>query len=402
MDRTPIELYIHIPFCVKKCQYCDFLSFGTEDERLKETGCYPDKKHPVPDSYVAALCQEMRIHGQSSLGKRPVTSVFFGGGTPSLLSTKQLLTIMRTMKDTFKLSGNAEITMEANPGTLTPNGLKMMRLYGINRLSIGLQSANDHELQQLGRIHSFSAFKQCYRWAREAGFKNINVDLIMAVPSQTPVSWEKTLASVTDLAPEHISAYSLIVEEGTPFDRLYEEGKLNLPSEEEERLMYHYTQEALGQLGYEQYEISNYAKKGRVCVHNIGYWERQDYLGMGLGAASLLENRRLKVTEDIELYQSIMNTEAAGSFPKDFYMEEKTLEVQEAMEEFMFLGLRMTRGVSEKAFEKEFHQKIMAVYGEVINRYTVQGLLKRKNGRIRLTDRGMDLANVVMSDFLMD
>ncbi len=402
MHRKPLEIYIHIPFCVRKCQYCDFLSFGMEDERLKGTDCHPNRHRPVPDTYVAALCQEMRVHGKSSLGKRPVTTVFFGGGTPSLLSSKQLLMIMKTLRDQFNLAKNAEITMEANPGTLTPEGLKMMRRFGVNRLSIGLQSVNDHELQQLGRIHSFSAFKQCYRWAREAGFQNINVDLITAVPSQTVNSWKKTLETVTALAPEHISAYSLIIEEGTPFEALYEEGKLDLPSEEDERSMYHLTKKILERLGYERYEISNYAKKGRACRHNIGYWERRDYLGMGLGAASLLGDRRLKVTEDIILYQSIAKENGEDHLPENFYMEEELLTAQASMEEFMFLGLRMIRGISEREFEKIFHQKIMAVYGRVINKYAAQGLLQRKNGRISLTEQGMDLANVVMSDFLID
>lgn len=402
MRREPLELYIHMPFCVRKCQYCDFLSFGTEDERLKDTGCHPDRQHPVPDSYVEALCQEMCLHGQSDLGKRPVTSVFFGGGTPSLLSSDQLLMIMKTLLEQFNLSRNAEITMEANPGTLTPERLKRMHRYGINRLSIGLQSVNDKELQMLGRIHSFGAFRQCYLWAREAGFHNINVDLITAVPSQTVDSWKKTLETVTALKPEHISAYSLIIEEGTPFEKLYDEGKLDLPSEDDERQMYHYTRTALKKLGYERYEISNYAKEGKACQHNIGYWRRRDYLGMGLGAASLLGDKRLKVTEDIDLYQSLIMTGPLKRFPEGFYIEEETLDTQAMMEEFMFLGLRMTKGVSEKEFEKTFDQKIMAVYGSVINKHLAQGLLERRHGWIRLTEQGMDLANVVMSDFLMD
>lgn len=402
MHREPLELYIHIPFCVRKCQYCDFLSFGTEDDRLKDTGCHPDRQHPVPDSYVDALCMEMQCHGQTALGKRPVTSVFFGGGTPSLLSSEQLLKLMKTLRDNFNLTKRTEITMEANPGTLTPKRLEDMHRYGINRLSIGLQSVNDKELEILGRIHSFGAFRQSFRWAREAGFNNINIDLITAVPSQTVDSWRKTLETVTALRPEHISAYSLIIEEGTAFEKLYDEGKLDLPSEEDERQMYHYTRKALKQLGYERYEISNYAKAGKACQHNIGYWERKDYLGMGLGAASLLGSSRLKVTEDIDLYQSMTSADNAGTLPEGFYIEEETLDTQAAMEEFMFLGLRMTKGVSEKAFERTFHQKIMAVYGSVIKKHIAQGLLARKNGWISLTEKGMDLANVVMSDFLMD
>jgi oxygen-independent coproporphyrinogen-3 oxidase len=258
-----------------------------------------------------------------------------------------------------------------------------------------LQSTSDKELKALGRIHSYGAFLQSFKWAREAGFKNINVDLITAVPGQSVSSWEKSLAQVIALKPEHVSAYSLIIEPGTPFEALEAEGKLELPGEEEERQMYHRTREILRAAGYERYEISNYARPGYECRHNIGYWRGTDYLGLGLGAASLLDGRRFSNPRDMKAYTAFEPEGAA------WYYEEEMLDAQAQMEEFMFLGLRMVRGVSEKEFYKKFGKKMMAVYGNVVKKYEKVGLLKRKDGRIFLTEAGMDVANTVMADFLL-
>lgn len=397
MHREPLELYIHIPFCVKKCQYCDFLSFGMEDERLKESECHPTRQCPVPDAYIEALCREIQWYGQKKeFWHRPVISVFFGGGTPSLMSEEQIRLVMSTLHACFLIQKNAEITMEANPGTLTPAKLKQARQYGINRLSIGLQSTDENELKVLGRIHSYGAFLQSFKWAREADFKNINVDVITAVPNQTEASYKRTLEQVLRLQPEHISAYSLIIEPDTPFETLEAEGKLNLPDEDEERKMYHLTRSVLKSAGYDRYEISNYAKKGFRCRHNIGYWRRTDYLGLGLGASSLIGKYRFSNTSDMEIYLK----ENPNS--KMWYADVETLSEKEAMEEFMFLGLRMIRGVREKTFYEVFGKKIMAVYGKVIEKYRAEGLLQRKNGRVYLTENGLDVANQVMADFLLD
>lgn len=396
MERRELELYIHIPFCVKKCNYCDFLSFGTEDERLSDTPCHPTRQLPVPEVYVDRLCREIRWYGQKEeFSHRPVISVFFGGGTPSLLSEAQIFRLMAELRDNFLMRRDAEVTMEANPGTLTPGKLKQMRFCGINRLSLGLQSTVERELKVLGRIHSYGAFLQSFKWAREAGFKNINVDLMTALPEQTMSSYLKSLEQTAALKPEHISAYSLIIEPGTPFERMEAQGELALPDEDEEREMYHLTRKFLSEMGYERYEISNYARPGYECRHNIGYWRGRDYLGLGLGASSLINGRRFLNRTEIKDYLAL----TMGS--DGWYEAVETLTPAAKMEEFMFLGLRLVRGVSEKDFYRKFGVKMMSVYGEVIRKNELEKLLIRKNGWLCLTELGMDLANMVMADFIL-
>lgn len=396
MERRELELYIHIPFCVKKCNYCDFLSFGTEDERLSDTPCHPTRQLPVPEVYVDRLCREIRWYGQKEeFSHRPVISVFFGGGTPSLLSEAQIFRLMAELRDNFLIRRDAEVTMEANPGTLTPGKLKQMRFCGINRLSLGLQSTVERELKALGRIHSYGAFLQSFKWAREAGFKNINVDLMTALPEQTMSSYLKSLEQTAALKPEHISAYSLIIEPGTPFERMEAQGELALPDEDEEREMYHLTRKFLSEMGYERYEISNYARPGYECRHNIGYWRGRDYLGLGLGASSLINGRRFLNRTEIKDYLAL----TMGS--DGWYEAVEPLTPAAKMEEFMFLGLRLVRGVSEKDFYRKFGVKMMSVYGEVIRKNELEKLLIRKNGWLCLTELGMDLANMVMTDFIL-
>ena len=395
MKRKSLEIYIHIPFCVKKCDYCDFLSYGIGDKCLEEAHCPSSRQQPVPEDYVDRLCKEMAWYGKSeSFRQRPVTSVFIGGGTPSLLSETQIFKLMAALRDCFFIPGGAEITMEANPGTLTPGKLQKMHDFGINRLSIGLQSTSDKELKALGRIHSYGAFLQSFKWAREAGFDNINVDVMTALPGQTVASCRKTLEQVMALKPEHISAYSLIIEPGTPFETLDSEGKLELPGEDAEREMYHLTGKLLEKNGYGRYEISNYAREGYACRHNIGYWERKDYIGLGPGGASLIGNHRFTNPTDLMVYMR------GGFGGEGWYSDEEILDRKAAMEEFMFLGLRMVRGISEKNFYEDFGEKIMDVYGSVILENQEKGLLDRKNGRICLTEQGLDVANMVMADFL--
>ena len=292
-NKKELELYIHIPFCVKKCAYCDFLS-GPQDEETIE-------------QYVVSLLDEIPAHGAKKefVSSHGVTSIFLGGGTPSILNASQIQRIFATLKTSFKISQETEITIEANPGTVTREKLETYRTCGINRISFGLQSVNNDEPKLLGRIHTYEEFLESFRLAREYGFDNINVDLISAIPKQTVASWEETLQKVIALQPEHISAYSLIVEEGTPFAKIYGEdcpGERDLPSEEEERAIYYRTEELLNTAGYHRYEISNYAKVGKECKHNLGYWERKEYLGIGLGAASLIGNTRYSNTTDLTYY----------------------------------------------------------------------------------------------------
>lgn len=382
MNQKELELYIHIPFCVKKCSYCDFLS-APATEQTKE-------------AYMAALFAE--IGGRAKDYKeRIVTSIFIGGGTPSLLSGDSIRQLMEHIREGFSLAPDAEITMEVNPGTVTAEKLTAFYGAGINRLSIGMQSAQEQELKILGRIHDFDGFCQVYREAVEAGFTNINVDVMSGLPGQTLASYKDTLEKVLRLEPmpQHISAYSLIVEEGTPFAAMADRGELPLPEEDTERAMYEETIEVLAGYGFHRYEISNYALDGYECRHNVGYWIRRDYLGFGIGAASLIDNVRFQNGRDINAYLA---------HPLACREEQQSLTTQEQMEETMFLGLRLIRGVSYPEFARCYGQTLEEVYGEVIARNEADGLLTVREDetgrRLMLTGRGLDVSNYVMAQFL--
>ena len=382
MNQKELELYIHIPFCVKKCSYCDFLS-APATEQTKE-------------AYMAALFAE--IGGRAKDYKdRIVTSVFIGGGTPSLLSGDSIRQLMEHIREGFSLAPDAEITMEVNPGTVTAEKLTAFYAAGINRLSIGMQSAQEQELKILGRIHDFDGFCQVYREAVEAGFTNINVDVMSGLPGQTLASYKDTLEKVLRLEPmpQHISAYSLIVEEGTPFAAMADRGELPLPEEDTERAMYEETIEVLAGYGFHRYEISNYALDGYECRHNVGYWIRRDYLGFGIGAASLIDNVRFQNGRDLNAYLA---------HPLACREEQQSLTTQEQMEETMFLGLRLIRGVSYPEFARCYGQTLEEVYGEVIARNVADGLLTVREDetgrRLTLTGRGLDVSNYVMAQFL--
>lgn len=369
------ELYIHIPFCVRKCAYCDFLSApGSEEAKA---------------SYTKALLREIEA---VKTEKREVSSIFVGGGTPSALSPSLMGDIFEKIHESFSVAQDAEITIEANPGTLSKEKLFLYKNAGINRLSLGLQSPEAAELKSLGRIHTYEEFLESFSLAREAGFQNINVDLMCALPDQTYEGWIRNLRTVAALHPEHISAYSLIIEEGTPFAKR----KLNLPDEDTEYRMYEDTAGILAEYGYEQYEISNYAKKGLACRHNIGYWTRKEYLGLGLGAASLWGNQRFSNTSDFSAY-----LKESGS-PEKIRENRETLSLEDEMSEFMFLGLRMTEGVSKAEFLESFGTPIESVYGKVLDKYKNMGLLEEKEGRIFLTRAGIHVSNGVMAEFLLE
>ncbi|MBR3684519.1 MAG: oxygen-independent coproporphyrinogen III oxidase [Lachnospiraceae bacterium] len=374
--KKPLSLYVHIPFCIKKCLYCDFLSFPLKSQT-----------HNI-ENYVNQLCCEIEYkNSQYSSEEYRVISVFFGGGTPSSIDACYIEKILCKLRNVFPFDKDAEITIEVNPGTVDEDKLTTYYKAGINRLSFGLQSACDEELKTLGRIHNYDTFEKNYALARRVGFTNINVDLMSAIPNQTVASWEWNLNQIIRLNPEHISAYSLIVEEGTPFY----DTELKLPSEEDERAMYAMTGDKLLTAGYEQYEISNYGKPGFECKHNIVYWKRGDYLGFGLSAASLVGNLRISNVTSMEDY-------LLGQY-EDTETKE-LLSLQEEMGEAMFLGLRMTEGVSEEAFVKRYGITISDQYPGVIEKYVRQGLLERRNGHIFLTKEGMNLANAVMCEFV--
>lgn len=378
---------MHIPFCVRKCVYCDFLSGPASDALRRD--------------YLEALKRELACEARHYRAYE-VETVFFGGGTPSILEAQELTELLAQLCSHYRIAGEPEITLEANPGTLTPDKLACLRRAGINRLSIGLQSADDKELRLLGRIHTYAEFLQTYRWAREAGFDNINIDLISGLPGQTPADWRDTLEKVLRLHPEHISAYSLIVEEGTPLHRHLGEYPA-LPDEECDRQMYQETKRMLAAQGYERYEISNYARAGFACRHNRIYWQRgkrhtADYAGFGLGASSTVGSLRWKNTDDMARYLSLCGAGDTAALRE----EREALSERERMAEFMILGLRMMRGISEKEFCDTFGREPDAVYGAVLEKYEKCGLLARGGGRIFLTDAGIDVSNVVFADFLPD
>lgn len=460
MNNYDLELYIHIPFCVRKCGYCDFLSFPAREALQRE--------------YLDKLTDEIRAQG-SCLGDRRVTSIFLGGGTPSILPADWIGELFLTLQNSFSIAEDAEITIEANPGTLTMEKLEIYRESGINRLSLGLQSADDKELRLLGRIHTFDDFLKSYQRAREAGFTNINVDLMSALPGQDLHSWKSTLRKVLLLRPEHISAYSLIIEEGTPFYERYGAGAASagrggaghrpvpgknaegmeetekgadgakgaravqdirgtretrevrdakgtraareirtasgaraareaddafwppLPDEDTDREMYRQTKEILAAQGYERYEISNYAKPGYECRHNCGYWTGVDYVGLGLGASSYLDGYRYRNVDDIREYLSLDLTEP-GAAARDIHHQ----SLEEQMEEFMFLGLRMSKGVSGSEFFQRFDRNMWNVYEKPLAQLEAQQLIEIHYPQIRLTDRGVDVSNRVLSEFLLD
>ena len=375
-----MELYLHMPFCVRKCAYCDFLSFPTDQE--------------TQNLYTRRLREDIDAMGKK-YGDIPVDTIFIGGGTPSVPDSALIVGIMEHVRKAFHVAEGAEISMEANPGTVTREKLTDYRRAGINRLSFGLQSANDRELKLLGRIHTWAEFLESFHLARECGFTNINIDRMSALPGQTRESWKDTLKRVTDLTPEHISAYSLIIEDGTPFGEKYgsEEGRKLLPDEDSEREMYHETKRFLRDCGYERYEISNYAKPGRACRHNIGYWTGLPYLGLGLGASSYMDGCRFAVNSDMKQYLE----EKPGMFTDVEKLTKKDME-----EEFFYVGLRMTAGVSLPEFERRFGVSAKDVYPGLMETFVAEKAAVFQGDRFVLTDYGLDVSNYIMAQFLQD
>ena len=377
-----MELYIHIPFCVKKCEYCDFLSAPYDkDLRLK---------------YTRALLQEIRFYGERV--DEPIETVFVGGGTPSWLELPLMEQIFSAVKKYFSIRKNAEVTIEVNPGTVTKDAMAAYAAWGVNRLSIGLQSANDRELKVLGRIHTFEHFLKTYEIAREAGMENINIDLMYGLPGQDAKAFGKTLRQVLPLRPEHISAYSLMIEEGTPFYGRYATDAAKqaageptefLPGEDELCRMTDMCESILEQQNFHQYEISNFARTGFACRHNLGYWRRLPYLGVGLGSASFYDHTRYVNERDI--YKYIANPAMR---------EGRALTGDEEMSEFMFLGLRTIDGVSRQNFEHTFGVALLDVYGKVLADLIEKGLMEAEKGNVYLTKRGRDISNVVLAEFV--
>lgn len=399
-NKRPLGLYLHFPFCVRKCRYCDFLSFPSGEAGR--------------EIYLERLKEEIKARG-AIYQDYNIETLFIGGGTPSLMTGQQLTELLDTVRASFHVSPVGEWTMECNPGTTDAETLRIYRNAGINRLSFGLQSMNDEELKYLGRIHTAKQFAENYQAARRVGFENINIDLMSALPGQTTASWLDTLNKAAAFEPEHLSAYSLIIEEETPFWDLYgddrsgeanadgiiadggagQQGKAAipaLPDEDSERQMYHLTKRILAEKGYERYEISNYARKGFECRHNLIYWQRKDYLGLGLGAASMVGNRRFSNVSDMTSYMHDWS-----------YCQEEILDRKAQIEETMFLGLRCTAGVSDRMFTEKFGQSMMDIYGDIIRKYLSEGFLiyNPSDGRLAFSEAGTDVSNWILSDFLL-
>ena len=413
MNEKKLELYIHIPFCVKKCDYCDFLSFPADSN--------------TQIRYVHALLQEIRYYG-NLLGDYHVPTIYIGGGTPSWLEENLIYTVLQQVASSFHVEADAEISIECNPGTVTAKKLNVYQSAGINRLSIGLQSTNNEELKALGRIHTYDQFLKTYELARNAGFENINIDLMSGLPYQTLDKFLESLQTVIRLKPEHISAYSLIIEKGTPFyerykfDAVKQEAGIHteiLPDEDEVYRIYKATQDVLKQAGYRQYEISNFAQPGYACRHNIGYWTRENYLGLGLGASSLVENVRYTNTRQLYEYGEFCDhlqekspaeflKDGEHAVPEDLWIgscvqeQAQILTRKEQMEEFMFLGLRKMNGISKKEFSEYFGKSLEDIYGEPICKLESLKLLEQDDDRVWLTKRGIDVSNSVFVEFLLE
>lgn len=382
MNNKELELYVHIPFCARKCEYCDFLSFAAPERIYRD--------------YIEKLLEEIRSQSANFSGY-VVTSLFVGGGTPSILPADLAAELFFVLRDNFTFWDKAEVTLEANPGTLTMEKLETYLEGGVNRLSIGLQSCEDTELGELGRIHTYESFLKSYQRARQTGFTNINIDLMSGLPGQDLVSWKNTLKKVLMLKPEHISAYSLIVEEGTPFYERYGTDRSGLPDEETDRAMYHLTKDLMEEHGYLRYEISNYARPGFECRHNNGYWTGTEYLGLGLGASSYTHGFRYHNVNDMSEYMQLDLSQAGAAA-----MDIEELSQEDRMEEFMFLGLRRTEGVSGSRFLERFGQNMWNVYGDVIKKLEAEGLVTVDHPVVRLTELGIDVSNRVFAAFLLE
>lgn len=372
-----VSLYIHIPFCKQKCFYCDFPSFAGKEELRVD--------------YINALVKDLKNKCKDHL----IKTIFIGGGTPSYLEVNEIEKLLDAVNE-LNLKDDIEFSMECNPGTLKKEKLEVMKKGGINRISFGLQSCDNKLLKQIGRIHTFEEFLENYNLAREEGFDNINVDLMYGLPNQSVENLKDTLEKICKIKPEHISAYSLIIEEDTAFYTLYERDKLLLPSEDEEREMDILTKKILIENGYNQYEISNYSLKGKECEHNKVYWTLGEYIGIGTACSSYIDGYRLENINNIKEYIKKIN------LGEEVVIEKHKNSIKDDMEEFVFMGLRMSVGIDIDRFKNEFNKPIESIYGIVIDKNIKRGLLEIMDNRMFLTEKGMEISNDVMSDFILE
>ena len=375
-----IGIYLHIPFCKQKCNYCDFTSFCKKDDLIKD--------------YIECLKEEIRL--RSNLNYH-IKTIYIGGGTPSYIKPKYIDELLREIEKNFDFDINAEISMELNPGTATEKGLDNYFQMGVNRLSIGLQTSNDEILKQIGRIHNYKEFEKTIQYARKAGFRNINVDTMIGLPSQNIYDVEKTLIGLIDMEIPHISVYSLIIEPNTKLEKMVNNNEVELPDDEMERYMYWYAKRKLEENGYIHYEISNFAKMKNKCKHNVDCWNQSEYLGFGVSAASYENATRYVNTPSLEDY--INNIKNKESF-KNVKIEEKQTKKM-MMSEYMLLGLRKINGVNLTNFEIKFGKKVFDVFNKEITKLLGQNLIKIEGENIQLTNKGLDLANLVWEEFVI-
>ena len=376
-----VGLYIHVPFCLRKCLYCDFTSYPRQEEQVQ--------------LYLQSLSAEMVLYGDLLEARhKSIKTIFVGGGTPTCLRPEYLAGILEQVGKVFSIEQGAEITTEANPGTVNLLALKELRAVGFNRLSLGVQSTHRELLCLIGRIHTFSEARQAVTEARIAGFENINLDLIFGLPTQTAAQWRQSLHEIMALQPEHISCYGLQLEENTPLTKAVEQGQLKPCPEEEELAMYQMARQLLGENGYQHYEISNFAQAGYQCRHNLLYWQNQAYLGLGPAAHSYLNQSRWGNVAGIEEYASLVKQ---GQRP---VAEKTTLTIKEQMEETVFLGLRMLEGVNVESFQERFGKSLPEIFGKQVSSLTAKGLLEQSFGHLKLTEKALPLANQVFAEFV--
>lgn len=382
-NKNNFGVYIHIPFCKKKCNYCDFISFCNKDNLIEE--------------YIECLKKEIK---EFNFLNKNVTTIYLGGGTPSYINSKFIVDILNLLKEKLKSNKtpfyDLEITIEVNPGTVTREKLEMYKKVGINRLSIGLQETNNNLLKQIGRIHTFEDFLETYNLAKKVGFNNINVDLMIALPNQKISDIKESLEKIVSLKPNHISVYSLIIEEGTLIEKQVNQGKLKLPSEEEERNLYWYVKNFLEISGYNHYEISNFAKKGQESKHNLNCWNQEEYIGFGLASHSYVNKTRFCNISNLEKYiENVKNND----FDKNRIIEEKQT-IEDEKKEFMMLGFRKIEGVSISKFKEKFSENPLFLYRKELNKLVNEGLIVVDLDNIKLTNKGLDLANIVFEEFV--
>ena len=380
-----LGIYIHIPFCKQKCYYCDFVSYSNKCSEVKE--------------YIESLKKEIE---EFDFSNYKVTSIYIGGGTPSYIDSIYIVEILSELKEKLKCNliefKDIEITIEVNPGTVDTKKLNDYKKLGINRLSIGLQSTKNDILKKIGRIHTYQEFLEIYKLARETGFKNINIDLMIGIPGQKIGDLKNTLQDIIKLEPEHISVYSLIIEENTPIEKMLENGEIKLPDEDLERNMYWYVKNTLELNGYKHYEISNFAKLGKESRHNLNCWNQEEYIGFGVAAHSYLNGIRFSNTINVEEYiQHIENNRKEENI-----QIEESQSLEDKKNEFMMLGFRKIQGVDIARFKEKFIDNPILLYRENLNKLVEEGLIEVDLNHIKLTNKGIDLANLVFEEFVDD